>query len=416
MREIVLPRLTETMEEATIVAWAVRDGATVARGDPLVEIETDKATTTLEAEAGGEVQIVAPAGETVAVGAPIARLREPADPAEPSPAESLCTAPALREGSNGRAADEPETIRATPVARRQARDHGIDLRQVKGTGRGGRIRQEDVERVLTSRQSVPALATVPTVQAPVELPAPGDGAEARPTGKGETKLERLSEMQKTIARRMAAAKATVPDFSVTVDAELEPLLELRDVLRREASRPPSVNDFIVKASALALREHPRVNGCFKDGGFVLHSRINIGIAVATDHGLLVPTIFDADTKPVAEIAREARTLASRARDRTITPPELGGGTFTISNLGMFAVRRFTPIVNPGQAAILGVGAAQPRCVPGGDGQPRWARFCELTLVSDHQIIYGVDAARFAGRIVELLEHPIGLLAGLETVR
>lgn len=416
MHELLLPRLTETMEEGTVVGWLVPDGAAVRRGDTVVEIETDKASMACEAEADGTLQIIIAAGKTVPVGTPIARLLEAGEvSAPPAAMPNGVDAPSEQNGSRGSPPRERVAVRATPVARRAARDHGIDLREVDGTGPRGRIRREDVERAVSARQDTEdAAAEEPVSTAAPESPAtpgPVPAASGTPSAKGETTVELPTRAQATIARRMAEAKATIPDFSVTVDAEVGELLMLRDALKRDGVPTPSVNDFVVKAAALALREHPRVNGCFRDAKFELYSRVNVGIAVAVDDALLVPTIYDADCKPLAQIARESRTLADRAREGIITPPELASGTFTVSNLGMFGVRCFTPIVNPGQAAILAVGASRTSFVPGQDGEPVTREMCELTLVSDHRILYGTDAARFTARVADLLAKPLALLWG-----
>jgi pyruvate dehydrogenase E2 component (dihydrolipoyllysine-residue acetyltransferase) len=255
------------------------------------------------------------------------------------------------------------------------------------------------------------------------------------SAKGETTTVELSRMQRTIARRMAESKATIPDFTLSVDIDMERCVDLRAELKRlsragdgrdEAAIPtdgrdkadaPTYNDMIVKACALALREHPRANGSYRDGRFELHSRVNVGVAVAvgsgpsagapTDGALVVPTVFDADTKALGEIARETRTLAERVRDGSVTPPELSGGTFTVSNLGMFGIKSFTAIVNPPQAAILAVGAVAPRAVV--RKKKLVARnTMSVTLACDHRILYGADAALFLARIRELLEDPAAL--------
>jgi pyruvate dehydrogenase E2 component (dihydrolipoamide acetyltransferase) len=207
---------------------------------------------------------------------------------------------------------------------------------------------------------------------------------------------------------MAESKATIPDFTLAIDVDMERCVALRAELKRISSDDaPTFNDMVVKACALALREHPRANGSYKDGTLQLHSRVNVGVAVAAQDALVVPTVFDADTKALGEIARETRTLAARVRDGAITPPELGGGTFTVSNLGMYGVRSFTAIVNPPQAAILSVGAVEQRAVVRDDDL--LARHTmTLTLVCDHRILYGADAATFLARIRELLHAPASL--------
>jgi pyruvate dehydrogenase E2 component (dihydrolipoamide acetyltransferase) len=228
------------------------------------------------------------------------------------------------------------------------------------------------------------------------------------TAKGQTTTQQLTRMQQTIARRMAESKATIPDFAISSDVDMEACVRLRTELKRISSNEaPTYNDMVVKACALALREHPRANGSYRDGALQLHSRVNVGVAVAAQDALVVPTVFDADGKALGEIAREARALAARVRDGTITPPELGGGTFTVSNLGMYGVTSFTPIINPPQAAILSVGAVQPRPVVR-DGELVARQTMTLTLVCDHRILYGADAAEFLARIRELLQAPASL--------
>jgi pyruvate dehydrogenase E2 component (dihydrolipoamide acetyltransferase) len=220
----------------------------------------------------------------------------------------------------------------------------------------------------------------------------------------------LSRLQQTIARRMAESKATVPDFAVTVEVDMEAIVGARAELKGLAEagrRPPSYNDFVVKACALALREHPRANGSYRDGRFELHDRVNVGVAVAADDALLVPVVADADRKGLTTIAAETRTLAAKVRDGSIGAPELSGGTFTVSSLAMFGVDAFTAVVNPPQAAILAVGAIRERAVARA-GEVVVRRTAMLTLTCDHRILYGADAAAFLARVRTLLEHPIAL--------
>jgi pyruvate dehydrogenase E2 component (dihydrolipoamide acetyltransferase) len=292
------------------------------------------------------------------------------------------------EAANGR-------VKASPVARRLAREAGVDLSSLHGSGPGGRIVKADVEG---------AAAETPAPAAPA---APsGDGG----TGKGGTTTQELSRLQQTIARRMAEAKATVPDFTVTTEADMSAAVALREQLKAMASgevRAPSYNDMVIKACALALREHPRANGAYKDGKFELYGRVNVGVAVAGEDALIVPTVFDADQKSLGEISRETRALAARVRAGQITPPELSGGTFTVSNLGMFGVTEFTAIINAGQAAILSVGALRDTAVVE-DGRLVPGKRMSMTLACDHRILYGADAARFLARVRELLETPLTL--------
>jgi len=220
----------------------------------------------------------------------------------------------------------------------------------------------------------------------------------------------LSRTQQTIARRMAESRATVPDFTLHADVDMDQAWEGRAALKASAAEGavvPSFNDLVVKACALALREFPRVNGAYKDGRFELYSRVNVGVAVAAPDGLVVPTVFDADRRTLGEIARDTRALAARVRDGTITPPELSGATFTVSNLGMYGVREFVAVLNPPQAAILSVGAVEERPVVR-DGAVVPGRRMSVALACDHRILYGADAAEFLGRVRALLEAPLGL--------
>jgi pyruvate dehydrogenase E2 component (dihydrolipoyllysine-residue acetyltransferase) len=433
MPDIVMPRLSDSMEEGTILKWLKADGDDVRRGDPLAEIETDKATLTYEADADGVLAIVAPAGETLPIGSVIARLaaaggapaaeREPAPaeppsaPAEPAPAEPSADAPAPSPPAPA-PADANGRVKASPLARRIAREQGIDLRAVTGSGPGGRIIKADVEHAARLGSAPRAPVSPPPTPAPAQPPAPAPQpapvAAARPpdsgTAKGDVTVQELTRTQRLIARRMAESKATVPEFTLRGEIDMEACVRLRRELKELGREPavPSYNDMVVKASALALREFPRANGAYRDGRFELYGRVNVGVAVAAPDALVVPTVFDADRKSLREIARETRALAERVRAGTITPPELSGGTFTVSNLGMYGVSDFTAVINPPQAAILAVGALAPRAVVH-DGELVARHTMGVTLACDHRILYGADAAEFLARIRGLLEQPLALV-------
>jgi pyruvate dehydrogenase E2 component (dihydrolipoyllysine-residue acetyltransferase) len=371
--EVRMPRLTDSMDSATVARWLIADGEPVSRGDELVEIETDKATMVWEAEDDGTLTTVVAAGETVPVGAPIALLLAAGED------------PPATENRTVRAVTDPPRIRASPVARRFAVRHGIDLTDVSGSGPGGRVIKRDVEH---------AVASPP---------------QARPTPNGdETEIVPLTSTQATIARRMVAAKAQAPDFTVTVDVDMEAAVALRRDTAVEGSAVFSYNDLVIKACASALTEHRRVNGNFVDGAVAVRRRIDIGIAVAAPGTLLVPTIAAADRKSVSAIAAESRELARRARAGSLTPAEMTPGTFTISNLGMLGVSHFTAVLNAGQAAILAVGAV--RGVPVvRDGLVVAGTLMTLTLTADHRVLYGADAAAFLAEVRALLEQPMRLL-------
>ena len=234
----------------------------------------------------------------------------------------------------------------------------------------------------------------------------GDGQ----TGRGDVTTQDLSRLQKTVARRMAESKATAPEFVLNVEVDMDEAVEFRKQLKAAAGDgpAPSFNDFVVKASALALTEFPRANGAYRDGKFELYSRVNVGVAVAGQDALVVPTIFDADQKSLGRIAQDARTVAERVRAGKITPPELSSGTFTVSNLGMFGIDDFVAVINPPQAAILAVGEMKPTPVVR-DGEVVVRTIMRLTLACDHRILYGADAAEFLARIRERLERPLSLV-------
>jgi pyruvate dehydrogenase E2 component (dihydrolipoamide acetyltransferase) len=429
--DVVMPRLSDSMEEGTILRWLKQDGEEVSRGEELVEIETDKANMTYESDAAGVLAIVAQEGETLPIGAPIARIgsASAADGAASSegqaelragPARSASAAqagapapspsqPAVGgggEGGNGR-------VKASPVARRLARKLGVDLASMEGSGPGGRIVKADVEARAQAPQAeapAPTASEAPAAPAaPRPVPAPVVSGEAG-TGKGEARTVELTRIQQTIARRMAESKATVPDFHITTEVDMAAAVGLWEQMKALASEEhpaPSFNDMVVKATALALRELPRANGAYKDGHWELYSRVNVGVAVAAKDALIVPTVFDADRKALGEIARETRALAERVRAGQITPPELSGGTFTVSNLGMLGVTEFTAIINTGQAGILSVGALRDVAVVE-DGKVVPGKRMALTLACDHRILYGADAAELLARIRALLESPLTL--------
>ena len=454
---IVMPRLSDTMEEGTILHWLKAEGETVARGEELVEIETDKANMTYESDQAGVLHLIAAEGESLPVGAPIATVGDsggegegqtlaapPTDGRDASKAaahdaaaepESAISPPAperaaATEGTPAgpAAAGTPqggtsERVRASPLARRMAREGGVDLAGLTGSGPGGRIVKADVLHSEGAREAVSPPVPVGAPPAGTAPRAPEEIARA----KGETRILELTRLQQTVARRMAESKATIPDFTLQIEIDMEDCVALRAQLKglanpTETGTPyrgtgehssagkeavPTYNDMVVKAVALALREHPLANGSYRDGKVQLHSRINVGVAVAAEGALVVPTVFDAEEKSLGEIARETRALAGRVRDGSITPPELGGGTFTVSNLGMYGISSFAAIINPPQAAILSVGALAERAVVR-DGQIVARHTMSLTLVSDHRILYGAEAARFLARVRELLEAPAAL--------
>jgi pyruvate dehydrogenase E2 component (dihydrolipoamide acetyltransferase) len=287
-----------------------------------------------------------------------------------------------------------------------AREKGLDVAALSGSGPGGRIVKADVERAAAAGPA-PAAA-----QAPPAAPAePTPGARERPeTAKGAVTHEDLTKLQQTVARRMAESKTTAPHFQLSAEFDMSRAVTARTRIKEAANEGevvPSFNDMVVKACAIALREHPRANGAYRDGRLELYSRVNVGVAVAARDALVVPTIFDADLKGLRQIASEARALAQRVREGTVTPPELSGGTFTVSNLGMYGISNFQAVINPPQAGILAVGAITDTPVVRG-GEITTAHLMGVTLACDHRILYGADGALFLGRVRALLEEPMGL--------
>jgi len=449
--DVVMPRLSDSMEEGTILRWLKSAGDEVALGEELVEIETDKANMVYEAPAAGSlIEIVAAEGDTLPIGEVIARLGEPGEapsgdgaPAEakagqgdgarespspvpgsaasrsprvpaaeappdasPSPTQPVGAAEAPGTAPGAPTAGGDGRVKASPLARRIARENGLELASVPGSGPGGRIVKADVERAIAAG---PAPAAAPTPPAAPAEPTPG-AREQPETAKGQVSSQELTKLQQTVARRMAESKATAPHFYLQVEVDMSRCVEARAKLKQEAAERdvvPSFNDMVVKAAAIALREHPRANGAYRDGRLELYERINVGVAVAARDALVVPTVFDADRKGLGQIAEETRALAQRVREGTVTPPELSGGTFTVSNLGMFGIDSFSAVINPPQAGILAVGGITEKPVVRG-GEVTTAHLMTLNLACDHRILYGADGARFLDRIRGLLTEPLGL--------
>lgn len=419
MAEITMPRLSDSMEEGTIVRWLKQSGEHVNRDEELAEIETDKATVTYEADGSGVLSIAVQEGETVPVGAVIGSLGETQPAQPPGNAPGSQQQPQQVEGTrqakgtqqpqsvagNGRPSVAPK-LKASPVARRTAQRLGIELASLAGSGPGGRILRRDVLAAQQAGETVAVAegATEQTVPAALQdAPIVADTTTAR----GVSTSQELTRTQALIARRMAESRATVPSFSLQVDLDMSAALAMRAQLKAMAEPAPSLNDIVVKASALALRRHPLANGSYRDGRFELHPRVNVGVAVAVEGALVVPTIVDADVKSLGAIASEARQLIASAHERTLTPAQLSGGTFTVSNLGMYGIDRFEGIINPPQAAILCVGAVQERPFAV-QGRVEVRPSLTLTLACDHRILYGAAAAELLAEIRRLLEEPLAL--------
>ena len=439
--DITMPRLSDSMEEGTVLKWLVETGAEIKRGQEIAEIETDKANMTYEADVEGTLsEIVAGEGDTVAIGEVIARLgaageapsaggeQDSADEPDGGPEDEDAPVAAEEESGNGARAEQAKRpsrdaggngdgrVKASPVARRMAAEMSVDLASLEGSGPGGRIVKADVQAAAdgvdagapeTAAADAPETGSATTATEDKPEPPPAErGAKGDGGARGDTEVIELTRLQKTVARRMAESKATAPDFQIMMEVDMSECVALRGALKQVSEKPPSFNDMVVKACALALREFPRVNGAYKDGSFELYSRINVGVAVAAQDALVVPTVFDADKKSLGEISRDVRGLAGKVREGQISPPELSGGTFTVSNLGMFGVDDFIAVINPPQAAILGVGAMKKKPVVDGDGRIVARDMMMMRLSGDHRILYGADGAEFLARVKDLLEQPL----------
>jgi pyruvate dehydrogenase E2 component (dihydrolipoamide acetyltransferase) len=444
--DVTMPALSPTMEVGTLAKWHVKPGDLLKSGDIIAEIETDKATMEVEAVDEGTVAelLVAEGTENVPVGAVIMRLDGEGEASpKAAPAPNPTPSPSReREGSSSTPAAAPappaqptplplaggagggpsgsRTI-ATPLARRVAEQQGIDLATIKGTGPNNRIVRADVDAAITSPPKVSGAGEVEKraergpgegAPAPTAPPAPPKPAAPPPTTDIPHTLEKLGPVRKVIARRLTEAKQTVPHIYLTLDVELDALLKLRADLNK-ALEPRgvklSVNDLVIKALALALRQVPKCNVSFAGDNLLVYDRADISVAVAAPSGLITPIINGADTKSVSVISSEMKALAEKARAGKLQPHEYQGGTASLSNLGMFGIKQFDAVINPPQAMILAVGAGEKRAVVKGDALAI-ATVMTITGSFDHRAIDGADGAALMGAVKGLIESPLGLVA------
>ena len=420
---VELPRLSDTMEEGVIAKWHVSEGDKVKRGQVIADIETDKATMEFESfDAGTVLKLVAPEGETLPLGAPIAVLGNPGEDAEsvlsghggkapakkdePEKAEKPKKArppeqskEADEEPQQERAAPaetreaplerESDRIAASPVARRLAREHGLRLADVSGSGPNGRIVKADVEEAMK---------------------APKPAARPAAAVEGKDQVVELSQMRKTIARRMSQANAEIPHFYLSMTIAMDRAVALREQLKDAIEGVKiSFNDLVIMATAKALTKHPEINAFWDGKTIVRRGNVHLGIAVAVDEGLVVPVIRHADQKSLSTISAEARDLGTRARDKKLAPPEMTGSSFTVSNLGMFGIDQFAAVINPGEGAIMAVGAITDDVVVV-DGEITVGKRMKATIACDHRVMDGATGARFLGTFRDLLEQPLKMLA------
>ena len=409
-----MPEVAANATHATLAAWSKKEGEPIAAGDCLAEVETDKAIVEISADSAGVMgQWLVPAGQVVEVGAPIAVLLAAGEAAADvqallQAAGAVATAPAAAAASAVPGTPAPaattaqasgDRLRASPLARRLAAQRGVDLSRLQGSGPGGRIVKIDVERAQAAAPA-PALASAPVAAAPVAAPA-GSGASAF------TEVPH-SSMRRTIARRLAESKSTIPHFYLTVECRMERLLALRTEINASASRKISVNDFIVRAVAVALREVPQANVGWTDTAMRQYAQADVAVAVSTDTGLITPIVRAADRKTLSQISAEIADLAARARAGQLRPEEYQGGSFSVSNLGMHGVGAFSAIINPPQAAILAVGASQQKPVVE-NGELKVGTVMACTLSVDHRAIDGALAAQWLAAFQRAIEAPLSML-------
>ncbi|MEM9968326.1 MAG: pyruvate dehydrogenase complex dihydrolipoamide acetyltransferase [Pseudomonadota bacterium] len=427
--EILMPALSPTMEEGTLAKWLVKEGDSVSSGDLLAEIETDKATMEFEAVDEGVMgKILIPEGtEGVKVNTVIAVLIEDGESLDDIPVSTAASAPAAPAAqasdtpASAAAAAPPKTdderIFASPLARRIAADKGIDLKTLTGSGPHGRIVKADVEGL----SAAPIAPAVPAQEATPKAVAPAIAAPAGPAAETILKMYQgreyeeitLDGMRKTIAARLTEAKQTVPHFYLRRDIQLDALMAFRaDLNAQLAPRGVklSVNDFIIKACALALQQVPDANAVWAGDRVIKLAASDVAVAVAIDGGLFTPVLLDAEVKSLSALSAEMKDLAARARDRKLAPHEYQGGSFAISNLGMFGIDNFDAVINPPHGAILAVGAGVKKPVAGSDGQISVATVMSVTLSVDHRVIDGALGAQLLAAIKENLETPLTMLA------
>jgi pyruvate dehydrogenase E2 component (dihydrolipoamide acetyltransferase) len=447
--EVPMPKLSMTMEEGELITWVKQEGDQVRAGEVIAEVNSDKVEMEVESPADGTlVRYAAAEGDVVPVGSPIATLATEAEdllgglfgpPTDGGDGATTAEAAADEE----KAAAETETVGAAapaaagpkpvvPAARRKAAELGVDLAAVSGTGPDGLVRVADVEAAATPAAAAAppagavdsrARATPDSATLPLRGAEPGAGsvpaapaAQAVPAATGADVEEvPLSSMRRVVARRLVESMQSTPHFYLTVTVDAEALLGFRADLNRQLQErgedlKVSVNDLIVKACAALLRVNPALNVSFGGDKLLVHKRVHVGIAVAVDGGLVVPVVRDADQKTLTQVAREARELVGRARSGGLAADEMGGGTFTVSNLGMFGIDQFTAVINPPEAAILAVGAALAEPVVTADGAVEVHRRMRLTLSIDHRALDGATGAGFLQQLKTALEHPLQIVA------
>lgn len=412
MAEVIrMPRMSDTMEEGVVVSWLKKEGDNIKPGDVLAEIETDKATMDFESLWEGTLlHIGVPVGKAIPVDGVIAVVGKPGENFQDllggsagasngaNPAAKASEAPAatgpMPEKTNAAANSTDERVKASPLAKVMAKDSGVDISKVAGSGEAGRIVKRDVEAFL---QHAPTTSSVVTSSQSVIH----DSSEAF------TEVP-VSQMRKTIARRLAESKFTAPHFYLGLEINMDNAVAARNNILAMSNIKISYNDLVVKACAIALKQHPSINSSWLGDRIRQNKHINIGVAVAVEDGLLVPVIRNTDTKSIQQINAEVKSLAVKAKERKLTPEEMQGNTFTISNLGMFGIDEFTAIINPPDACILAVGGIMEKPVVK-NGELKVGQVMKLTLSCDHRVVDGASGARFLQTLKQFLEEPLMML-------
>jgi pyruvate dehydrogenase E2 component (dihydrolipoamide acetyltransferase) len=434
--KVVMPKLSPTMEEGQVARWLKKEGDKVSMGEPIAEIDTDKATMEMQALSSGVLRkVLIQEGESAPLGQPIAIIGEPdediskllagAEAAQPAPAaveqpakvpesdaapaiEQKVAAPPTQVSGDGKTDVKPAAggrLLVSPIAARMAAEAGVNLGTLQGSGPGGRIIKRDVEAAMSEKK--PSAAAAPKLRAMPSAKAE-KGVVYSPSAYRD---EAMSEMRRTIARRLVTSIGPVPHFFLTTEIEMDRAAEMRAQINElYPDQKISVNDIIIKVAAIALLQHPQVNASFQDKTVRYYEHADIGVAVATENGLITPVVRSADLKSLLDIATEVRELAGRARSRKLKPEEYMGATFSISNLGMFGIDEFTAVINPPEAAILAVGAMAPKPIAK-DGEIEIRQVMRVTMSCDHRVVDGAVGAQFLQTFKQILENPLYLFLG-----
>lgn len=413
--DLAMPRLSDTMEEGTLGRWLKHEGETIAKGEVIAEIQTDKANMELEAFQGGVLEkILVQEGETVPIGQPIAvigsgkdgahRASQPSQDSQQAPMPTVepevaqdVKAPEVQEAppqqARPAAPSGPEgRIKASPLARRLAQEHSLELSGIRGTGPNGRITRQDVEQAASSQPTQ-------TEQAAPE-PPPTVAVQA-------SEVQPFTRIQQIIAQRMVESKTQVPHIYLSLEIDMAKAIQLREDINALGGQKVSFNDIVIKGCAAALRAYPQANVSYTEGGTQYNSEVNVGFAIGQEASLVVPVIRNADQKSLRQIASEARALIEKARESKLSATDLSGGTFTITNLGMYGIDEFLAVINQPESAILAVGAIVQKPVVENE-QIVIGHRMRVTLSADHRVLYGVHAAQYLSKLKELLEQPLNL--------